>query len=465
MFETGQGGTAYDTSGVTPAADLTLSGNVTWAGGWGITLGMGGKAQASTSASQKIANMIQGSGEYTLEAWVAPANVTQTNAYIVSYSGSNTTRDATLGQAATQYQGMARSSTTDTNGMPALLTTTADGAAQAALQHVVLTYDPVNGQKIYVNGVYTGDADPSKGGTLANWDSTFALVLGNETTGQRQWQGTIKFVAIHNRALTPAQIQQNFAAGVGQKYFLLFGVSQLTGVPQSYILFQAAQYDTYSYLFAQPKFISLDPTATIPPNLKLSGMRIGVNGQLAQSGQSFTYGQYHARRLAYTAANGQLLSNLGGVVPATLGPSNDLFFLAFDQLGSSVHAYVEPPVTIPVRRCPRTTPQPDVGVTTFERATPHHVEDHRRAVHQSHGVRAVQHDTAVDALLAADLGLRVLGADGPRAAGRCLLRAAGEHRLVPRCVLRQRPGCKSQQHCRPRSSVRAAIAPSSRRRW
>src|SRR4029077_13889089 len=82
MFETGQGGTAYDTSGVTPAADLTLSGNVTWAGGWGITLAMGGKAQASTSASQKFANMIQGSGEYTLETWVAPSNVTQTNAYI-----------------------------------------------------------------------------------------------------------------------------------------------------------------------------------------------------------------------------------------------------------------------------------------------------------------------------------------------------------------------------------------------
>ena len=29
-------------------------------------------------------------------------------------------------------------------------------------------------------------------------------------------QGVIKFVAIHNRALTGAQIQQNFAAGVGE---------------------------------------------------------------------------------------------------------------------------------------------------------------------------------------------------------------------------------------------------------
>ncbi len=368
MFETGQGSTAYDTSGVTPAADLTISGNVTWAGGWGLTFGAGGKAQASTSASQKFANMIEGSGEYTIEAWVEPANVTQANAYIVSYSGSNTTRNATLGQDVTQYEGFARSSTTSTAGTPALITTTSGGAAQAALQHVVLTYDPVAGQKLYINGVYTGDADPSKGGSLSNWDSTFALVLGNEVTGQRQWQGTIKFVAIQNRALTPAQIQQNFAAGVGQKYFMLFGVSSLTGVPQSYILFQAAQYDSYSYLFAQPKFISLDPNATIPPNLKLSGIRLGVNGQLAPTGQSFTNVSTTLGGSAYTAANGQLLSNLGTVVPLTLGPSNDLFFLSFDQLGSAVHAFVDPPVTVPPPT-PNNTPQPDYGVATFERLT------------------------------------------------------------------------------------------------
>src|SRR5204862_229795 len=118
------------------------------------------------------------------------------------------------------------------------------GAAQAALQHVVLTYDPVSGQKIYVNGVYTGDADPAKGGSLANWDSTFALVLGNETTGQRPWQGVIKFVAIHNRALTPAQVQPTVAVsppapdptprpdfGVATFERINHSLSRITGVP------------------------------------------------------------------------------------------------------------------------------------------------------------------------------------------------------------------------------------------
>ncbi|MBS0578931.1 MAG: LamG domain-containing protein [Proteobacteria bacterium] len=366
MFQTGSGNTAYDTSGVTPAADLALSGNVSWAGGWGITLGAGGKAQATTSASQKIATMLQASGEYSIEAWVAPANVTQTKAFIVSYSGSNTTRDATLAQEAMQYEGFARSSVTDTNGSPPLLTTTNGGAAQAALQHVVLTYDPVNGQKIYVNGLPTGDADPSKGGSLANWDTTFALVLGNETTGQRQWLGTIKFVAIHSRALTQDQIQQNFAAGVGEKYYMLFNITALSGVPQSYILFQASQYDSYSYLFYQPKFISLDPTATVPANLKISGMRMGVNGALAPAGQSFATLNATVGGSNYTPANGQLLSPLGTVVPAALGPDNDLFFLAFDQVGSNVHAYVEPVVVV-APPAPDNTPQPDFGVATFER--------------------------------------------------------------------------------------------------
>jgi len=48
----------------------------------------------------------------------------------------------------------------------------------------VLTYDPINGQKIYVNGVFTGDVDPNKGGSLAKWDATFALVMGAETTAR-----------------------------------------------------------------------------------------------------------------------------------------------------------------------------------------------------------------------------------------------------------------------------------------
>ena len=79
MFETGQGSTAYDTSGVTPAADLTLYGNAAGSAA-GASTSPRGAAQASTGTSQKLASMIQSSGEYSIEAWAAPANVAQTNA-------------------------------------------------------------------------------------------------------------------------------------------------------------------------------------------------------------------------------------------------------------------------------------------------------------------------------------------------------------------------------------------------
>ena len=122
------------------------------------------------------------------------------------------------------------------NGNPLLLTRAADMDAQAALQHVVMTYSPVEGRRFYVNGVYTGDTDAQGGGSLADWDDTFALVLGNETSTNRQWEGVLRMVAIHNRALTPTQIQQNFDAGVGEKYFMLFNVSHLVpNVPQAYV--------------------------------------------------------------------------------------------------------------------------------------------------------------------------------------------------------------------------------------
>ena len=139
-----------------------------------------------------------------------------------------------------------------------------DERLQASLQHVVMTFDPVNGRRIYVNGEFTGDLDGAGGGTLGDWDNSFAFVLGNEVSNNRQWTGVIRLVAIHNRALNLQQIQQNFAAGVGEKFFLLFGIEHIVNVPKSYIMFEAAQYDSSGYLFTNPKFISLDADRACP---------------------------------------------------------------------------------------------------------------------------------------------------------------------------------------------------------
>ncbi|MCU0757965.1 MAG: LamG domain-containing protein [Steroidobacteraceae bacterium] len=364
-FKTGMGTVAFDTSGVEPAINLNFSGDVTWMGGWGIKVGAGGKAQGSTAASKKLSDMIKSTGEYTIEAWAAPGNVVQEDAYIVSYSGGTMARNMTLAQREYQYQAMNRSSKTDSNGDPSLLTAAADRDAQASLQHVVVTYDPVNGRRIYVNGNYTGDADRLGGGSLADWDDSFALVLGNETSGNRSWSGVLRLVAIHNRALSAPQIQQNFAAGVGERYFMLFNVSELVSVPQSYLMFEASQYDSYSYLFDKPTFISLDPAAR-PDNIPIRGLRIGINGNEAKIGQAYVPLNATVTAANYSATAGQRLSDVGTVVALEKGPESDLFFVSFERIGSRTHAPAEPPAPAPAPAVDPPEVASDVGMRTFE---------------------------------------------------------------------------------------------------
>ncbi len=360
-FQTGTGLTAYDTSGVDPSADLTITGSVTWAGGWGINVGAGGKAQASTIGSKKIHDLIEATGEFTVEAWVAPSLVAADKSYMVSYSGGDATRDFTLGQTNQQYDFLMRSSNSDLNGMPQLQTPVGGLVLQASLQHVVLTYDPINGRQIFVNGVNTGVVDPQKGGTLANWDDTFALVLGNEVSGDRSWQGLIKFVAIHDRALTAAQVLQNYNAGVGQRFYLLFNVASITGVSQAYVMLTASQFDGASYLFVNPTFVSLDPTVT-PDNIPIKGIRIGINGTIPTVGQAYIPLNTTVTAGNYTA-QGELLSPIGTVIALQSGPLTDQFFLSFDQLGSATHVTVE---ATPVAGAPvDLAPVSAIGVRTF----------------------------------------------------------------------------------------------------
>lgn len=363
-FKSGTGNVAIDSSGVEPALHLTLSGNVNWVGGWGIEI-VSGRAQGSTTASKKLSDLIKATGEYSVEAWVAPANVVQEGpARIVSYSAGTGARNFTLGQTQYNYDFLQRSSTTDGNGEPALSTADADEDLQATLQHVVVTFDPINGRRIYVNGVFTDDVDPVAPGNLTEWDDTFALVLGNEVSGDRQWAGQIRMLAIHNRALTQEQIVQNFDVGVGEKFFLLFAIGDVIALPDSYIVFEVSQYDSYSYLFSKPFFINLDPTVT-PSSIPLKGMRIGINGREATVGQAWTSLDTTIGGSGYDPVAGQVLSDRGTIIALENGAATDEFFLTFEQLGSQTNVFTENSPLTP----PDLPPPPivsDIGVRTFD---------------------------------------------------------------------------------------------------
>ncbi|MFN3714850.1 MAG: LamG domain-containing protein [Alcanivoracaceae bacterium] len=359
-FRTGTGNTAFDTSGIEPALNLTLSGNVEWVGGWGIRIN-DGKAQGSVAASRKLSDLIRASGEFTLEAWAVPATPAQQNANIISYSGGPMVRNVTLGQDQSRYSGAVRHDNTGPNGMPSMISP--DESLQATLQHVALTYDPINGRRLFINGVDSGSLDQQSPTLLGSWDDTYALVLGNEANNSRLWQGVLRFVAIHNRALTGEQLAQNFAAGVGERFYLLFSIAEQIDQDNSFIGFEVARFDNFSYLFAEPFFIVLGDNPS-PAPVMMEGMRIGINGREPGVGQTWT-------RLSATLGGDewqaplQPLSRLGTLIELENGEQQDEFFLTFARLAGRENVYTDSS-PLPVVITPE-PPQPRIGLRTFDR--------------------------------------------------------------------------------------------------
>lgn len=375
-FKTGKGTLALDTSGIDPVADLNLIGNVAWSSAWGIKFADGGRAQATVSGSRKLFDTLRGTGEYTLETWIIPDSLDQgaddnNPARIVSYSGSTTERNFTLGQYDYNYVAMNRTDKSDANGEAVLATDENDQRAQASLQHVVVTFDPIRGRRLYVNGEYTNDADPQTGAFLKDWDNSFALVVGNEVSGNRPWAGSIRFLAVHKRAMGAEDIKTNFDVGVGARYLLLFNVSELIDQPacfaviegvtkgNCFIVFEVQQLDDYGYLFANPFFTVLGGGSLNSP-VALQGIRVGVNGTEASVGQVFA----NLNTQLGTGDARQTLSTLGTVIEAKSGPADDVFFLTFDRIGDKQYQRPEPLITAPAQ--PADIPdQPNLGLRDF----------------------------------------------------------------------------------------------------
>ncbi|MCZ6710952.1 MAG: LamG domain-containing protein [Gammaproteobacteria bacterium] len=366
-FKTGSGNQVFDTSGVEPALNLTLSGNYTWIGGWGVQF-VDGKAQGSTAASAKLHDLLASTGEFSIEAWVAAANVTQNGpARIVTYSGGPTARNFMLGQSMYDYDAFTRTDQTDPAGEPQLSTPAADEVLQATQQHVVLNYDPINGRSIYVNGQLRSDIEPVPGGLLNEWDDTYAFVLGSEVDNNNRWAGTVRLLAVHNRVLSPAQIQQNFDVGVGEKYYLMFNVSDHVNIVDAYVVVEVSQFDSSAYLFDEPFFAVLGTGVTLG-NIPIQGMRIGENGRELEVGQGFQNMDVTINDVDYAVEGMQPMSRQGTVIPLEKGPDQDEFFLTFEVLGSSTNVVTEP-VPLAPPPPPSVPRDPPSGLRNFAAVT------------------------------------------------------------------------------------------------
>lgn len=209
-FEEGGGSLVRDVSGVGTALDLSIAdpAATTW---------LPGRLQidtattiASAAPASKIINAAQASNALTLEAWVTPANTTQSGpARIVTLSENLQMRNITLGQDGSGYNVRLRTTATDDNGNPALNSPV--GSLTATPTHVAYTRDAAGTARLYIDGLEQSSAVIA--GDLSTWNATYLFGLGDELSGGRPWLGQFDLVAVYDRALSPAEITQNQVAG------------------------------------------------------------------------------------------------------------------------------------------------------------------------------------------------------------------------------------------------------------
>ena len=134
-------------------------------------------------------------------------------ARIVSYSTDTLSRNFTLGQDQDSLIFRLRTTKTDDDGFTPSFS--ADPVFHAGKkQHIVFTYDGKS-ERLFLNGRLNKTSDGVKG-TFQNWDSNCQLVLGNEVTANRPWNGRIYFVALYNKSLnenTVLTLYQNLTGG------------------------------------------------------------------------------------------------------------------------------------------------------------------------------------------------------------------------------------------------------------
>ncbi len=448
------------------------------------------KRRGSTTASKKLFDILQESGEFSIEAWVVPANVTQEMAQIISYSSAPTDRNFALQQTLYNYDFLLLTDAEDQagaplfepDGTPALSTPDMDEVLQATLQHVVATYSPIDGRKIFVNGELVSNSDPVPGGTFVDWRNNMAFFLGNEASNDGLWQGTLRLVAIHRRAITQEQVTQNFDAGVGEKFYLMFDISERIQAAEesSYILFEAQQYDSYAYLFDKPHFITLD--GSTPSGIPMQGVRIAMNGQEAPVGQTYATLQDTLDAAEFEEL-GQPLSALGAVIPLEKGADNDEFFLTFDTLADLTYDRPEDPTLI-ITPTDATDDEraARIGVRTFDEIDATLRRDNRRQPCELRtarkclpGRRNVSGTAPVAAGSRGRQHFAVLAPGRDRTAGHPVLRRGNRHQPEPEpgrrkhlARFRFRPGgkpgiqrCQSQQF--RRSADRARRRPDAGR--
>ena len=209
-FAGDQGRSVKDRSGVEPLINLRIKDTKSTRRRKGSLEVIGETGLQSEQTAGKLYSAIQKTDAITIEAWVKPANTTQEGpARMVTLSRNMSLRNFTMGQEKNQFVVRFRTTKSSVNGEPSI--STPAGSVKAAVTHVLYTRARNGRARIYLNGKRV--VEKTIAGSVSNWVSNYRLGLGNELNGNRKWEGTYYLVAFYNRALSAAEVTQNFQAG------------------------------------------------------------------------------------------------------------------------------------------------------------------------------------------------------------------------------------------------------------
>lgn len=173
-----------------------------------------GVVKTSSAASSLIGAV---DDEFTVEAWVKPANTTQTGpARIVSLSQDGLSGgNFILAQEGSTYEVRVHTTATDKFGkdVPDFRGGT---ASTASVAHIVFTRSADGTSTLYVNGNLVEQRTTSSLFSASlSWKNLEMALAGepNIATDYREWAGEIHLVSFYKRALSQPEVLQNMAAG------------------------------------------------------------------------------------------------------------------------------------------------------------------------------------------------------------------------------------------------------------
>lgn len=168
----------------------------------------GGAFLADQQTDARLLETLKGSKQLTIEAVITTDSADQSGpARIVSFSRDAGSRNFTLGQQNGKLVLRLRTPRTGSNGTRPSAELFAIAPDRAI--HVVVTYD--DGRlRAYRDGKLEMETRKIRG-DFSNWQAHH-LVLGDEHSGQRNWDGRLEGVAIYNRALGPKQVEAHYRA-------------------------------------------------------------------------------------------------------------------------------------------------------------------------------------------------------------------------------------------------------------